>query len=117
MVSGAGVDECSSGSRPCQLCHSRRLAGEARETCGVEKSSSGGLAKEPFQHAGQSWDCSQVENKPEETVAVDWLVDDELRLWEVVSKDEQGMTSKRSEGRDMQVEQVHSAPGLVVHMH
>ena len=62
-------------------------------------------------------DCSQVENEQEETVAVDWLMDDELRLWEVVSKDEQGMTSKRSEGRDIQVEQVQSAPGLVVHIH
>ena len=83
----------------------------------LKRSSSGGLAEEPFQHAGQSWDCSQVENEPEETVAVDWLVDDELRLWEVVSKGEQGMTSKRSEGRDIQVTQVQSAPGLVVRIH
>ena len=66
---------------------------------------------------GSKLGCSQVENEPEETVAVDWLMDDELRLWEVVRKDEQGITLKRSEGRDFQVEQVQSAPGLVVHFH
>ena len=42
------------------------LAETVEETCDVEKSSIGGLAEEPFQHVGPSWDCSQVENELEE---------------------------------------------------
>ena len=50
------------------------LAGKVEETCGVEISSSGGLAEEPFQHAGQSLDCSQVENEPQERDSMDRLM-------------------------------------------
>ena len=53
---------------------SGNLAGKVEETCGVERSSSGGLAEEPFQHVGQSWSWFQVENEPEERC-------DGLALW------------------------------------
>ena len=65
------------------------LVGKVEETCGVGRSSSGGLAEEPFQHVGQSLDCSQVENDPEEKDAADWLMDDEMRQWEEFSKDQE----------------------------
>ena len=87
------------------------LAGEADETCG------GGLVGEPFQHVGQSWDCLRVENELEERErdAIDWLVDDKMmRQREAVSKDEEDITVKRSEGGKLQVEKVQSALELVV---
>ena len=41
------------------------LAGKVKEMCGVERSSSGGLAEERLEYVGQSWDCTQVENDRE----------------------------------------------------
>ena len=68
-----------------------------------------------FEHAGQSWDCSQVESEPVETDAVDWLMDDEMmRQWEDESEDEEEITVKRSKGRRLQVEKVQRAPGFVM---
>ena len=40
----------------------------------VDRSSCGVLAGEPFQHVNQSWDCSELENEPEERDAMDWLM-------------------------------------------
>ena len=58
------------------------LAGEVEEVGDVERGSSGVLAEEPFQHVKESWDCSQVENEPEERSAMDWLMNDEImRRW------------------------------------
>ena len=36
------------------------------KTCGVERSSGAVLAEECLQHGKQSWDCSQLENEPQE---------------------------------------------------
>ena len=84
---------------PVNFSVSSDLAGKVEETCGEERSSSGGVAEEPCQHAGQSWDCSQVENELEERAAMNWPLDDEMmRPWEEVSKDEDEITVKRSEG-------------------
>ena len=57
------------------LHHKRRLV---RETGGVGRSSSGGLAEESFQQVGQIWDGSQVEAEPEERTAIEWLMDVEM---------------------------------------
>ena len=56
----------------------------------VERSKSSILVGEPYQHVNQSWDCSQVENEPEERDAIDWLMDVAMiRQWEEVIKDEE----------------------------
>ena len=52
------------------------VTGKVEETCGVERGRSG-VAEETFHHAGQSWDCSQVQNEPEERDVMDWLEDDD----------------------------------------
>ena len=75
---GKRSDGCSSGSHPVNSTIGGDLAGKVEETCGVERSFSGGLAEEPVGLAGQSWDCSQVEDEPDESDAVEWLVDTEL---------------------------------------
>ena len=91
------------------------LAGEVEEVGDVERGSSGVLAEEPFQHVKESWDCSQVENEPEERSAMDWLMNDEImRRWSEVSKDEEETTVKRCESGKLQVEKVQRAPELVV---
>ena len=62
--------------------HKRAPAGEGEEVGDVERGSSSVLAEEPFQHVKQSWDCSQVENEPEERYAMDWLMNDEsMKRW------------------------------------
>ena len=94
------------------------LVGKVEEMRGVGRSSSGGLAGEPFQQVGQSWDCSQVEKEPGERDAMDWLVDDEMmRQREEASRDEEDTAVRRSEVRKLHVEKAHSAPGLVVRRH
>ena len=46
---------------------------------------------------------------------MDWPMDDEMvRQWEDVSKKEEKLTLKRSEGGKLQAEQVRSVPELVV---
>ena len=75
------------------------LAGKVDVTCGVTRSSSGGLAAEPLKHVSQSWDCPQKREQPEVADAMDWLMDNEMmRHWEDVSKEEEEILVKRSEG-------------------
>ena len=86
------------------------LAETKEETCDVETKSSGGLAEEPFQHVGPSWDCSQVENELEERDAMDWFMDDELtRHNEEVSEHEEetAVTEKKAEGHRRRKCRVH----------
>ena len=55
------------------------------------------LADGLFQHVGQSWDCSQMENELEERDAMAWPMDDEMtRQWEEVSNEEEEITVKRN---------------------
>ena len=54
------------------------------------------MAGEHFQHAGQNWNCLQVENESEARDALDWPVDDELmKQWEEDSEDEEEITLKK----------------------
>ena len=82
------------------------LLGRWRKPAVFERGSSGDVAVEPFQHAGQSWDCSQVVYEPEERVVMDY--DDQ---WEGVSKDEEkvkcegGVTAKGYKLRTCSVRQ------------
>ena len=51
-----------------ELCNSSKsgdLGAKVEKTCGVKGSSSGVVSGKPFPR-GQSWDCSQTENAPEE---------------------------------------------------
>ena len=48
------------------------LAGTVEETCAAERSSRAVLAGDAFQHAGHSWDWSQVDYEPEEREVMDW---------------------------------------------
>ena len=65
---------------------------------GAGRSSSAGLAEEPFQHVDESSDCTQVGDEPEESDAMDWLMDDEMmRPWREVGKDEEDMSVKSCE--------------------
>ena len=69
----------------------------------ADRSSGGGVAEEPLQHVGHSWDCPQVESELDERDATDWLMDDEMiRQWEEVSKGKEQIAMKRSEGRELQ---------------
>ena len=61
----------------------------------AETSSGGDVAEEPFQHVGQSWECSQIEDEFEET-----------------RKEEERITRRRSEGREVRVGRVQSVPEL-----
>ena len=45
----------------------------------VERGSGCGVAEEPFQHVGQSWECSQIGDELEERDAIDWLMCDDMR--------------------------------------
>ena len=57
----------------------------------LKRGSGGDFAAEPFQHLGQSWDCSQIEDELGERDAMDWLMNDEvMRQWDEVSKEGRG---------------------------
>ena len=60
------------------------------------------VAEEPLQDVNQSWDCLQVENELEERDAMDGEM---VRQWEVVGKEEEKITVKRSESRELKVEE------------
>ena len=46
---------------------------------------------------------------------MDWLEDDEMmRQWEAVSKEEEKMTVRMMEGRNLRVKEVQNAPELLI---
>ena len=79
----------------------------------VDSTTSGVLAGDLFQHMDENWHCSQVETELDERCAMDWLMDDEMRQWEEVSKDEEVLDGQEVKDGKLQVEKVRSAPELL----
>ena len=95
--------------------HCQRRVAAVVEESNAERGSGGDVADEPFQHLGQSWDCSQMEDELEERDATDWIMDDEMiRQWEEVCKVDERITRIRGEGRVFKVEGVQSVLETVV---